>query len=168
MTEIKPMCKLFLPYTSSWNASEAIFDMVISDSGQSMYSIDGLPISLYKPTPMPNDVISELMCSNFEEYIDLSSKTFKIDIDRIIRRVITLMNNNLMDVLSRHMQVKDPSKTKLYQWLNNLYIDNIPQEVMRGIMLLYVYNMTNTLNNIKHSNNIIVILEVMREKYGKA
>ena len=156
--------KLFLPYIKDWSASDPIFDLVLIKNRICTALND--PINKNAPTPIPNNVISDLMCINFTESFDHSTKRYIIDIDYIIYKVFNSIRNALIDHLNNYMQTKRPQASQTYKWLNNLRLNDSSIEVINGIMLLYTYSMTSSCTT-EHQNNVILILEVMRNKYGK-
>lgn len=156
--------------TQDFKVSRPVFRLQLSDNGGSIDSKRMGGIYTYKPTPIAGDVLSELVCSMYNDVFDLSRGSYQIDRNSITERALTEVRNSIAKFVENNSEMKSPRQSKLYRWAYR----NMPRDNEFNDTLIMVYKYLRSFcskdmrgNNVEHINNGLALLEAIMEKYEK-
>ena len=159
-------------YTADFKNSEPIFVVRLSSQKD---AIKLELINRYKPTSIKNDVLSEIVCENFQEnfYIKNTEIGYTSDKTSIVKRAIDSIRKSMIKLIENNLPMRNPRQSKLYRWVYR----NMPNTIMinDGLILIYQYirpfcdsDMRITdVKNKPHMDNAIALLGALKEKYGE-
>ena len=152
----------------TFETSRPVFRLTMerNDSTISMNSND--PVHKYEPTPVEGDVLSELVCSHYNERFDMNSGRFVVDASEIAQRAMSDIRSSMAMFLEKNLEMKNPRQSKIYRW----YYRSLPNgyEFNDAIVLLYKYMRSFSDENLRasntdHLNNAIAVMEAIMEKH---
>ncbi len=156
-------------YTDDFTVSRPIFRMKVSDDG-SRLEVPSTPLYRYRPEPIEGDILSKLVCKNYQEYINADLGHFSINKDEIVKRTMDTIRSNIPSFLEKNLPMRNPRQSKLYRWAYR----NMPRDegTNDALIMLYKYICQYSDNNLRipaaykeHLDNVIALLDAMREKH---
>lgn len=160
--------KRLLAYARKFETSRPVF--VLSKERSYIDVNVNSPMYMYRPQPETDDVLEELVCSNFQEQFVVSRGQFEINVQRIVEESMSDVRASMANFLEKNLEMKNPKQSKLYKWF--YYSGNMPNSdnFNDSLCLLYKYLRTFSSSDmrgvgIEHINNAIAIMEAIMEKY---
>ncbi len=156
--------------TENFKVSRPVFRLQISDSGGSIDCRRMGGVYNYKPTPVPGDLLSELVCSKYSEQFDLQRGSYRIDRDQIVSSSLSEIRSSIAKFIEKNSEMKSPRQSKLYRWAYRNMPSSGHQEFNDTLIMVYKYlrsfcNNDMRGNNVEHINNGLALLEAIMEKY---
>jgi hypothetical protein len=131
------------------------------------------PINKYTPSTDTPDILQNIVNQSYRETFDFQKRKFTHSPISIAENTYYGINRDMRAFLKSNLECKAPTHTKLYKYVNWIEYNNAQQS--ESLILLWKYIKPFAINdrfNINsaykiHINNVISILEAMREKYEK-
>ena len=156
-----------LRYTDNFNTSRPVFKLTVSKD-EAWFRNDDTCFK-FTPTPIDGDSLSEIVCKAYYESFDHHENMFVLDKHSIVNNAIQMIKDDILHFVGRNVKLKNPFQGGLYKWVRRPPRDN--EELENGFILLYKYIKETvekeSLNKQAHIDNVIALLEGMREKYGE-
>lgn len=155
---------------NDFSVSRPIFRLELSSSASYIEAETRNPVHQYTPTPIPGNLLSELVCENYNESFDPKRGCFTINKQEIASRTMEDIRNSIGKFIEKNLQMRNPRQSKLYRWTYR----NMPTtvEVNDVLVMVYKYLRSFTDKNMKasdpnHVNNAIALLEAIMEKHDE-
>jgi hypothetical protein len=158
--------------TENFRTSKPVFKINISSNED---EIRFELVDKYRPTPIEGDVLSSLVCFNYEESFNpkLSEESFKFSRNSIVAKSISQIRSELTTLIEKNLPMRNPRQSKLYRWAYRNMPNN--DSINDGLILIYQYirpfcdsNMRiSEVQNKPHLENTIALLDALREKHGE-
>lgn len=131
------------------------------------------PINRYIPPTDTSDILQNAVNAHYREIFDFHDGKFTYSSKSIAESTYYYINRDMLVFLKAHLACKAPTNTKLYKYIDHVTYDKVQQS--EPLILLWKYIKPFSMNdnfqvketNKVHANNVIAILEAMREKYEK-
>ena len=151
--------KMLEDIANSFNNSRPIYVGRIVD-GRVIFELK----EVYRPVHSMHDPVYHLMAESFSETLDKPQKKFKTNMN--LRGIYERMVDEILQFYYMHSQTKKPKQSMLYKWIKTVK-DNINDPAAEGMVALfrYIFNNDGANCNDKTSQNVMAILELMKEKY---
>lgn len=157
--------KQLVDLTKDFKTSRAIFRLTKDEDGSRiMAELD----EQYEPTPEEDNVLSELVCSNYNEAFDSSKGRFTINQNDIANRAMSTIKNSMTKFLEKNLEMRNPRQSKIYKW----YYRSLPNDNEFNDVMVMVYKYMRSFCgedmkavNMEHINNTVALLEAIMEKY---
>lgn len=149
----------------SFGVSEPTFCMTVGDHG-SYLTFDVK--KRYKPTvTSEDDPLVILMADNYRESFEKDVKKFIVDVRESV--IYELVLTEIIKFYEKNSGAKKPRQSKTYKWIASM-VRGYHHPSSEGFIALYRYIERNdsfrfTADATAHRNNVLAILEIMREKY---
>ena len=158
-----------LQYTVDFKVSRPIFNLEVASN---RISADRWkPIHQFVPVPIENDVLSNLVCSQYTESFETSSGRYIINIPDIVRNSMQIIRNHTSMFIEVSLDMKSPRQSKMYKWFRYSMPDtNEFNEVLIMIykyLLSFCHHSTMKTYDKKHKENALALLEAIMEKYER-
>lgn len=157
--------KQLIDLTKDFKTSRPIFRLTKDEDGG---RITAELQKQYKPTPEEDNVLSELVCDNYNEAFDAKGCRFIINHNDIAIRAMSTIKNSMTKFLEKNLEMRNPRQSKIYRW----YYRSLPNDVEFNDVMVMVYKYMRSFcdedmkaANIEHINNTIALLEAIMEKY---
>lgn len=160
--------KQLLELTREFGVSRPIFKLTNDDSR------DGIRARIseehkYRPTPEEGNILSELVCAEYEENFFMSDKQFQVDPSHVAHRAMRVIKDAMTDFLDKNLEMRNPRQSKVYRW----YYRSLPNDNDFNDILVMVYKYMRTFcdadmkaSNIEHIKNTVALMEAIMEKYN--
>jgi len=146
-----------------FDVSKPLFVAIVDeDDGSIQFQLK----EVYRPNPKAfADPIAKLLCHKYQETFDKDLKRFVHSFNfeyayKDIMKDITLF-------YIEHTNLKNPKQSRLYKWLDLSYTNDMRHPASEGFIALYRYIHGNggIGSNDMTVENVLAILELMKEKY---
>lgn len=111
------------------------------------------------------DPVAKLLASKYQENYDKTLKRFvhSFNYEHIYKDIM----KDIQLFYVEHTTLKNPKQSKLYKWLDLAYTNEMKHPASEGFIALYRYIHGNggIGNNNMTVENVLAILELMKEKY---
>jgi hypothetical protein len=138
------------------------------------YSKDRISIQVceehkYSPEKEEGNILSELVCTEYEERFSMSDKQFQVDPSHVAHRAMRVIKDAMTDFLDKNLEMRNPRQSKVYRW----YYRSLPNDNDFNDILVMVYKYMRTFcdadmkaSNIEHIKNTVALMEAIMEKYN--
>ena len=154
--------------TENFSVSRPIFCLQLDTNGRNIRANVQRPVHVYRPVPVPGDVLSELVCKNYREHFDSKQNCFTLDRDDIANRSMSQIREGIVTFIEKNLEMRNPRQSKLYRWAYR----NMPHNSDFNDVLIMVYKYLRSFANenmkaldLNHIKNSIALLEAIMEKY---
>lgn len=155
--------KLLKEVTKQFGVSKAVFIATV-DENDSHISFDLK--ETYKPQPGHfDDPIAKLLASKYQETFDKTLKKFvhSFNYEHIYKDIM----KDITLFYVEHTDLKNPKQSRLYKWLALAYTNEMKHPASEGFIALYryIHGQGGIGDNDMTVENVLAILELMKEKY---
>lgn len=157
--------KQLIDLTKDFKSSRPIFRLTKEEYGS---RISAELFEKYEPTPEEGNVLSELVCSHYNESFDSVGRQFVVNTEDIAHKAMSTIRHSMNKFLEKNLEMRNPRQSKAYRW----YYRNLPNnsEFNDVMIMMYKYmrsfcNEDMKASNVEHINNAIALLEAIMEKY---
>lgn len=154
----------------SHGVSRPVFNIGYDSKNKRIIVSADSPAHPYIPKALPGNPLSALVAANYRDNFDMDTQTFHVDEEHMLEQCKTEMHERIKTFLMHNMQTADPSRSKLYRWVNYKFI-RIDVTLDVSIMLYkYICSFADTQartydTHRDHTNNVIALLTAMMEKH---
>jgi hypothetical protein len=155
--------KLLKEVANQFGVSKAVFKAAFEEGNT---HIEFELKEQYRPQPGHfDDPIAKLLASKYQETFDKTLKRFvhNFSFENIYKDIM----KDITLFYIEHTDLKNPKQSRLYKWLDLSYTNQMKHPASEGFIALYRYIHGN--GGIGRNNmtveNVLAILELMREKY---
>ena len=115
-----PSC--LLQYTEKFSVSEPVFKLSLKETHSGQTKILMSPVNKYKPTRIEGDIISELVCSVYEERFLFQRGTYSCNKEEIARVAMRQIRTGLSQTVEQSLKktMKNPRLSKLFRWFKRI------------------------------------------------
>lgn len=160
-----------LELTEDFQVSRPIFRLTLERDGASIDANVRHPIERYSPVAEHGNLLSELVCSQYQESFNITNGEFEVDKERIADNAMDIIRHAMCKFLDKNLDMRSPGQSKIYRW----YYRNLPtdMEFNNALVLVYKYMRTYCGSDMKmYGNpeqriNIIALLTAIMEKHDK-
>jgi len=156
-----------------WNkfgSTKPVFKGTLSSD---LVDISFEPIESYDPRSVDlnaDDPVAQLMIDKYHEAFDIHKKCFVVS-NNMIDAVASTMESQLKKAFINASPLRNPQQSKLYKWFSCSTMNTSAKR--EGLIALYRYVRNNTDKNFRfdngsdnpHAQNLVAIVEKMRDKY---
>lgn len=139
------------------------------------YSKDRISVTVceehkYSPEKEEGNILSEIVCQEYEEKFSISSKEFQVNTGEIAHKAMRVIREAMTDFLDKNLEMRNPKQSKVYRW----YYRSLPNNDDFNDILVMVYKYMRTFcgpdmkaSNIEHIKNTVALMEAIMEKYNE-
>lgn len=162
--------KELLALTENFSVSRPIFKLTKEDMHDRITVNQNDPVHRWTPIPEEGNVLSELVCKNYNETFSTRVGEFSIDKFAIANRSMENIRSSMAKFIEKNLSMKSPRQSKIYRW----YYRNLPNsdDFNEAMVMVYKYlrsfcdeDMAATMTSQAHVDNTLALLEAIMEKY---
>lgn len=157
--------RLLKEVAKQFGVSRAVFECSFSND-EDATSLEFSLKESYKPHVSHfDDPVAKLLATKYSETYDKTLRKFvhSFSYEQIYKEIMKTITLFYVE----HTDLKNPKQSRLYKWLDLSYTNEMKHPAAEGFIALYryIYNYGEACNNSMTVENVLAILELMKEKY---
>ncbi len=160
--------RALLEIAETFDVSRPVFRLSLERGETQISANTSHPVYRYRPEPEEGNLLSELVCDNYNESFSADKGKFVINTHEIAERAMQDIRSSFTTFLEKNLEMRNPRQSKIYRW----YYRNLPNNSEFNDTLIMVYKYMRSFSDssmkasdINHINNAIALLEAIMEKY---